>query len=111
MLCLLTSRVRSYGARHDVLFKNTGALLISTSARKASPETSQLRMGKNKHDVTVPKLALRPYQEECIEAVLGAFREGRRQVGVSLATGSGKTVRSETPIVLLIIGVVCPSKG
>lgn len=37
---------------------------------------------------------LRAYQEECVEAILTAFREGRRQVGVSLATGAGKTVTS-----------------
>lgn len=40
--------------------------------------------------------SLRPYQEECIQAVLTAFQDGRRQAGVSLATGSGKTVRIYT---------------
>lgn len=43
-----------------------------------------------------PGFKLRVYQEECVQAVLQAFQGGRRQVGVSLATGSGKTV-SFTP--------------
>lgn len=40
------------------------------------------------------RLKLRDYQEECVQTVVAALTEGRRQVGVSLATGSGKTVRS-----------------
>lgn len=40
----------------------------------------------------VPSIQLRQYQLDCIDAVLGAFQDGKRQVGVSLATGSGKTV-------------------
>ena len=51
----------------------------------------------SKHQDTTPGLpskgiTLRPYQSECIEAVLQSFEDGKRQVGVSLATGSGKTV-------------------
>lgn len=45
------------------------------------------RSSKGDRDVV-----LRPYQEECVQAVLQAFAQGRTQVGVSLATGSGKTV-------------------
>lgn len=37
-------------------------------------------------------LSLRPYQEESIESVLDYFRRGERRLGLSLATGSGKTV-------------------
>jgi len=42
--------------------------------------------------IVVPSIQLRQYQLDCIDAVLNAFQDGKRQVGVSLATGSGKTV-------------------
>ncbi|KAG5518055.1 hypothetical protein PMAC_003241 [Pneumocystis sp. 'macacae'] len=41
---------------------------------------------------------LRPYQEECIQACLKGIREGKRRLGVSLATGSGKTLIFSTLI-------------
>lgn len=44
--------------------------------------------------VVVPaaKIQLREYQEECIQAVLSYLHAGHKRLGVSLATGSGKTV-------------------
>lgn len=39
-----------------------------------------------------PKIQLRPYQEESIEAVLRYLENGQKRLGISLATGSGKTV-------------------
>lgn len=38
------------------------------------------------------KITLREYQEECIQAVLSYINAGHKRLGVSLATGSGKTV-------------------
>ncbi|KAK0629974.1 P-loop containing nucleoside triphosphate hydrolase protein [Bombardia bombarda] len=37
-------------------------------------------------------IQLRDYQEECIQAVLGSLDNGHKRLGISLATGSGKTV-------------------
>ncbi|KAL9000379.1 MAG: hypothetical protein Q9169_000896 [Polycauliona sp. 2 TL-2023] len=39
-----------------------------------------------------PAVRLRDYQEECIQSVLSYLRNGHRRLGISLATGSGKTV-------------------
>lgn len=35
---------------------------------------------------------LREYQEECIQSVLSYLGKGHKRLGISLATGSGKTV-------------------
>ncbi|KAF1992559.1 P-loop containing nucleoside triphosphate hydrolase protein [Aulographum hederae CBS 113979] len=49
-----------------------------------------------KHDVGAtllpPTIQLRPYQEECIQAVLTNLAEGKKRLGLSLPTGAGKTV-------------------
>ena len=37
-------------------------------------------------------IPLRPYQAKCLEAVLVAFKAGRRSIGVSLPTATGKTI-------------------
>ncbi|CZR62239.1 probable 51.5 kDa protein [Phialocephala subalpina] len=38
------------------------------------------------------KIKLREYQEECIQAVLFHLDQGHKRLGISLATGAGKTV-------------------
>jgi superfamily II DNA or RNA helicase len=40
-----------------------------------------------------PAIRLRQYQEDCIQSVLSYLERGHKRLGVSLATGSGKTVR------------------
>ncbi|KAI8961666.1 P-loop containing nucleoside triphosphate hydrolase protein [Daldinia sp. FL1419] len=37
-------------------------------------------------------IRLRDYQEECIQSVLDSIENGHKRLGISLATGSGKTV-------------------
>ena len=41
-------------------------------------------------------IRLREYQEECIQSVLSYLRKGHKRLGISLATGSGKTVSAIT---------------
>ncbi|KAF2135519.1 uncharacterized protein K452DRAFT_239243 [Aplosporella prunicola CBS 121167] len=42
--------------------------------------------------ITSTGIQLRDYQEECIQSVLSYLDKGHKRLGVSLATGSGKTV-------------------
>ncbi|OTB03304.1 hypothetical protein M426DRAFT_74070 [Hypoxylon sp. CI-4A] len=37
-------------------------------------------------------IRLRDYQEECIQSVLNSLKNGHKRLGISLATGAGKTV-------------------
>lgn len=43
---------------------------------------------------STPAIRLRQYQEECIQSVLSSLEQGHKRLGISLATGSGKTVGS-----------------
>lgn len=45
----------------------------------------------NSNHVASP-IRLRDYQDECIQAVLSYLDKGQKRLGISLATGSGKTV-------------------
>lgn len=51
-------------------------------------------------------IRLRQYQEECIQSVLSYLKNGHRRLGISLATGSGKTV-----IFTQLIDRVVPENG
>jgi superfamily II DNA or RNA helicase len=42
-------------------------------------------------------IRLRQYQEECIQSVLTYLKKGHKRLGISLATGSGKTVSDTAP--------------
>lgn len=46
----------------------------------------------NSNHVAKSPIRLRDYQDECIQAVLSYLDKGQKRLGISLATGSGKTV-------------------
>lgn len=83
-------RVFYYALRY---FRQPGLVSVHIPARYASrarriPAASPLPLPP----ITSPKIQLREYQEECIQAVLSYLQAGHKRLGVSLATGSGKTI-------------------
>ncbi|KAH6895441.1 P-loop containing nucleoside triphosphate hydrolase protein [Thelonectria olida] len=70
--------------------------LIRPNAR---PSAHALRVHSSRAYATAPStsntqrpIQLRDYQQECIASVLKSLKQGHKRVGISLATGSGKTV-------------------
>ncbi|QSZ33150.1 hypothetical protein DSL72_002736 [Monilinia vaccinii-corymbosi] len=61
-------------------------ILTRSYARAKAPPIVQ------KSPVINQPIVLREYQEECIQAVLSHLDRGDKRMGISLATGSGKTV-------------------
>jgi ATP-dependent helicase IRC3 len=74
-------------------FRGAGFVSLRTIAQRAS-SFSKCSISRAPASVqsTPPQISLRDYQEECIQAVLSYLQKGHRRLGVSLATGSGKTV-------------------
>lgn len=77
-----------------------GLLAISQSRRRPPKRLLAWHAWRNvRLNSTAPTLrgpssiVLRDYQEECIQSVLSYLDEGHRRLGISLATGAGKTVR------------------
>ncbi|KAI1369633.1 P-loop containing nucleoside triphosphate hydrolase protein [Xylaria arbuscula] len=64
--------------------KSVGSLQL----RLASKSTG----GSQKPPSQPQPVRLREYQEECIQSVIAALQSGHKRVGISLATGAGKTV-------------------
>ena len=64
-----------------------GHLLRTVQKANSSVATTERIIGQARHGYK-----LREYQEECVQAVVESISKGKRQVGVSLATGAGKTV-------------------
>ncbi|PSN71486.1 P-loop containing nucleoside triphosphate hydrolase protein [Corynespora cassiicola Philippines] len=61
------------------------ARFVSSAVKKAEPSSPL--------PTSSPlQITLREYQEECIQSVLAYLAKGHKRLGVSLATGSGKTV-------------------
>ena len=73
---------------------------LTTSRRLATAVAPLSRSAENPTNALVP-VQLREYQEECIQSVLSYLRKGHKRLGISLATGSGKTV-SVPDVVLLL---------
>ncbi|KAJ6021436.1 ATP-dependent helicase IRC3 [Penicillium herquei] len=76
-----------------------GLLSISRTGRKVLSRPPVLHCRHNvRLNSTLPpslpgsSIVLRDYQEECIQSVLKYLGEGHRRLGISLATGAGKTV-------------------
>lgn len=78
-------------------FWNT-AKLIETFRLPKSSATGRLYTivaspsAVNSNHVAKKPIRLRDYQDECIQAVLSYLDKGQKRLGISLATGSGKTV-------------------
>ncbi|OCK84166.1 P-loop containing nucleoside triphosphate hydrolase protein [Lepidopterella palustris CBS 459.81] len=67
-----------------------GSTPIGKSFRYAS--TSPIPSITLQQPASPLQITLRNYQEECIQSVLSYLGKGHKRLGVSLATGSGKTV-------------------
>ncbi|RDA91671.1 hypothetical protein CP533_0061 [Ophiocordyceps camponoti-saundersi (nom. inval.)] len=66
---------------------------LARGFRATSPRLFALTGGRATFSSSVDdKPQLRDYQQECIETVLSSLQKGHKRLGISLATGSGKTV-------------------
>ncbi|RCI09523.1 hypothetical protein L249_4061 [Ophiocordyceps polyrhachis-furcata BCC 54312] len=86
----------AYVFRPAIIRRPTLALRFQTNPpRLLAPLTTTgcrptLSSSSSVHDNDKPQL--RDYQQECIDTVLSSLQKGHKRVGISLATGSGKTV-------------------
>ncbi|KAF2193086.1 P-loop containing nucleoside triphosphate hydrolase protein [Zopfia rhizophila CBS 207.26] len=73
--------------------KRTGVCPVRICARNASTARIPSIVPPQTSVPASPlQITLREYQEECIQSVLSYLQKGHKRLGVSLATGSGKTV-------------------
>ena len=94
--------------RPTLIFRRQGSLATALRGKFAGPKgwtrpsprlqhaTQYARdsstLSTSNHGNGTPAIQLRPYQEESITSVLTSLAHGARRLGLSLATGSGKTV-------------------
>lgn len=86
---LRSLRAISYGLVSSKPWVNT-LTYRQSFLRGRGPPNSRLRCYAT-HSIKQP-MQLRDYQLECIQSVVSAFENGHKRVGISLATGGGKTV-------------------
>lgn len=83
-------------SRHVLrVFNRAGARPIGLPIRSASTAPAPTIVAAPAPppvSVSPLQITLREYQEECIQSVLSYLQKGHKRLGVSLATGSGKTV-------------------
>ncbi|KAJ9133776.1 p-loop containing nucleoside triphosphate hydrolase protein [Coniochaeta hoffmannii] len=66
--------------------------LFSASAARPARRKVAIHAARPTAAATADPIQLRDYQEECIQSVISSLENGHKRVGISLATGSGKTV-------------------
>ncbi|PYI09525.1 DEAD/DEAH box helicase [Aspergillus sclerotiicarbonarius CBS 121057] len=65
---------------------------IPTTVIRKPPLRCRSTVASDAFGAAPPAIVLRDYQEECIQSVLDHLHQGHKRLGVSLATGAGKTV-------------------
>ncbi|EGX92942.1 DEAD/DEAH box helicase [Cordyceps militaris CM01] len=79
------------------MLRTIAQCLLRPGAETRNPVVAMLahRVARASTTTTKPqKPQLRDYQQDCIRSVLDSLKSGHKRVGISLATGSGKTVRT-----------------
>ncbi|KAJ4164605.1 hypothetical protein LMH87_006273 [Akanthomyces muscarius] len=77
------------------MLRNIAKCLLRPDAETRNPVVTVLahRIARASTSSTKPqKPQLRDYQQDCIRSVLSSLKSGHKRVGISLATGSGKTI-------------------
>ncbi|KAL4760851.1 DEAD/DEAH box helicase [Aspergillus foveolatus] len=64
----------------------------TTISQRLRRWNSAIATAKSTPTPEAPAIKLRDYQEECIQSVLKHVAQGHKRLGISLATGAGKTV-------------------
>lgn len=76
----------------SALQARVGVRSFASRKTKKTPKAEIRNETQNNEAPSTPAVQLRDYQRECIESVVSAFKNGHKRVGISLATGGGKTV-------------------